>query len=103
MAWHCLCRSFSTIVLCLLHDRPIYCANAIGKACIQTVCNIRICHYHCDNGRFVDNAFRKHTEQQQQTLNFCIVNAHFENGIAESVIQDLTESARKQLLDVREK
>ncbi len=62
---------------------------------------IRICHYHCDNGRFSDNAFRQHAEQQQQTLTFCGINAHFQNGIAERAIQDLTEFTRKQLLHAR--
>jgi hypothetical protein len=62
---------------------------------------IRICHYHCDNGRFADNAFRQHAEQQQQTLIFCGINAHFQHGIAERAIQDLTESTRKQLLHAR--
>ncbi|KAL7478239.1 hypothetical protein ACHAW6_004009, partial [Cyclotella cf. meneghiniana] len=62
---------------------------------------VRIKHYHCDNGRFADNAFKQHAEQQQQTLTFCGVNAHFQNGIAERAIRDLTESARKQLLHAK--
>ncbi|KAL7483236.1 hypothetical protein ACHAW6_008886 [Cyclotella cf. meneghiniana] len=37
-------------------------------ACKQ---GVRICHYHCYNGSFVDNAFKQHAEQQQQTLTNC--------------------------------
>jgi hypothetical protein len=59
---------------------------------------VRILHYHCGNGRFKDNAFQQSCEEARQQLTFCGVNAHFQNGIAEQAIQDLSDSARKQLL-----
>jgi hypothetical protein len=62
---------------------------------------IRIHHYHCDNGRFYDNAFKESCENSRQRLTFCGVNAHFQNGIAERAIRDISESARKQLLHAR--
>jgi hypothetical protein len=62
---------------------------------------VRIQHYHCDNGRFHDNAFKKACHDAQQQLTFCGVNAHFQNGIAERSIRDLSESACKQLLHAR--
>ena len=62
---------------------------------------VRVKHYHADNGRFADNAFIKDVEQQGQTLTFCGVNAHFQNGIAEKRIRDLQERARKQLLHAK--
>jgi len=62
---------------------------------------VTIKHYHCDNGRFADNAFKQSCEQSGQRLTFCGVNAHFQNGIAERAIRDLSESARKQLLHAR--
>jgi hypothetical protein len=34
-------------------------------------------------------------------ISFCGVNAHFKNGIAEKIIRDLQESARKQLLHAK--
>jgi hypothetical protein len=40
-------------------------------------------------------------QSQPPMTTFCGVNAHFQNGIAERVIGDLLESARKQLLDAR--
>jgi hypothetical protein len=54
---------------------------------------IRILHYHCDNGRFADNAFKNSCSTKRQQLTFCGVNAHFQNGIAEKAIRDLRESA----------
>jgi hypothetical protein len=62
---------------------------------------VKIAHYHCDNGRFMDNAFKQACESTQQRLTFCGVNAHFQNGIAERAICNLSKSARKQLLHAR--
>jgi hypothetical protein len=62
---------------------------------------VKIQHYHCDNGRFADNAFKQSCEQSRQRLTFCGVNAHFQNGITERAIHNLSESARKQLLHAR--
>jgi hypothetical protein len=59
---------------------------------------VSIKHYHCDDGQFSDNAFKQSCESNRQQLTFCEVNAHFQNGIAEHVIRDLSNSARKQLL-----
>ena len=59
---------------------------------------VAIRHYHADNGRFKDNAFVQHCDKSGQSLSFCGVNAHFQNGIAEKAIRDLTEATRKQLL-----
>jgi hypothetical protein len=50
---------------------------------------IKIQHYHCDNGRFVDNDFKLACKQAHQRLTFCGVNVHFQNGIAKKAIWDL--------------
>jgi hypothetical protein len=63
--------------------------------------SVRIQHYHCDIGRFYDNAFKQACHGPRQQLTFCGVNAHFQNGIAKRSIRDLSESARKQLLHSR--
>ncbi len=62
---------------------------------------VKILHSHCDNGHFHDNAFQQACHEARQQLTFCRVNAHFQTGIAEQAIQDLLESARKQLLHAR--
>ena len=59
---------------------------------------VRIQHYHCDNGRFADNLFLQATRDEGQTITFCGVNAHFQNGRAEKKIRDLREASRTQLL-----
>jgi hypothetical protein len=59
---------------------------------------IVICHYHCDNGCFANNAFKEACQQSNQQLTFCGINAHFQNGITERAIHNLSNSAHKQLL-----
>lgn len=55
-------------------------------------------HYHADNGRFVDNAWIQDLAKHRQTITYCGVNAHFQNGIAERRIRDLKEQTRTMLL-----
>ena len=59
---------------------------------------VTISHYHCDNGRFQDNAFLNSCKESGQRISFCPVNAHWQNAIAERAIRDLTDQARKMLL-----
>jgi hypothetical protein len=59
---------------------------------------VHILHYHCDNKQFSDNAWKQSCKASSQQLTFCRVDAHFQNGIANRTIWDLSESARKQLL-----
>ena len=63
--------------------------------------NVIIKHYHADDGRFADNAFLQDVQEQKQSISFCAVNAHFQNGIAEKKIRDLSEMARKQLFHAK--
>jgi hypothetical protein len=62
---------------------------------------VSIKHYHANNGRFADNAFIDSVARSGQTISYCGVNAHFQNGIAEKRIRDLQEQARKQLLHAK--
>ena len=59
---------------------------------------VKIKRYHADNGRFADNAFIQDCQVQRQTLSYCGVNAHFQNGIAERRIRDLQERTRTSML-----
>jgi hypothetical protein len=58
--------------------------------------DVKIKHYHGDNGIFADNLFRKAVADAGQTLSFCGVNAHFQNGIAERRIRELQDHARTE-------
>ena len=59
---------------------------------------VHILHYHCDNGRFANKAFVDDVRAAHQTITFCGVGAHHQNGIAEWRIRDITENARTSLL-----
>ena len=66
--------------------------------CIAKQHSVHICHYHCDNGSFADWAFMDDVRQAHQTITFCGVGAHHQNGIAKQRIHDLMESTRTMLL-----
>ena len=61
-------------------------------------CGVTIKHYHADNGRFAETAFMADVAKCGQTISFCDVNAHFQNGRAERRIRALQDMARTQLL-----
>jgi hypothetical protein len=60
---------------------------------------VTIRRYHCDNGRFADNHFKRHcrTSIPQISVSYCGVNAHHQNGFAERYIRKLSEGARTSL------
>ena len=60
--------------------------------------NVAIKHYHCDNGLFDTRIFKQSIEKANQTISFCGVNAHHQNGRAERRIKDITEGSRTSLL-----
>ena len=60
--------------------------------------NVRIHHYHCDNGLFDTKAFKSSIAIAHQTISFCGVNAHHQNGKAERRIGDVTQGTRTSLL-----
>lgn len=55
-------------------------------------------HYHCDNGLFDTKEFKLAIERANQTITFCGVNAHHQNGKAEQRVGDVTTNARTSLL-----
>ncbi len=59
---------------------------------------VHVQHYHADNGRFTDKLFREAISDKNQTLSFCGVNAHWQNGIAERRIRELQEAARTMII-----
>jgi len=55
-------------------------------------------HYRADNGRFHDQGFIKDVHEKDQTIDFCAVGHHGQNGIVESKNKELTNGARTLLL-----
>ena len=43
---------------------------------------VMVKHYHADNGRFAEKRFMSEVANAGQTISFCGVNAHFQNGVA---------------------
>ena len=66
--------------------------------CVAEQHVIHIRHSHCDNGRFANRAFMDDIHKASQTITFCGVVAHHQNGVAERHIRDITEIARTMLL-----
>jgi len=64
---------------------------------------VNIKHYHADNGRFKDKLFSKRIEEKGQTISFCGVGAHHQNGIAEKKIGDLQRRAATLLLHAQKR
>ena len=62
---------------------------------------VSIEHYHADNGRFADNAFINSVKEKYQSISYCGVNAHWQNGRTKKRIRYLAEGDRKQLLHAK--
>jgi hypothetical protein len=66
--------------------------------CLSSSHGVTIRHYYSDNGLFHTKAFKNSINKAGQTLSFCGVNAHHQNGKAESRIKDVTTGGRTALL-----
>jgi hypothetical protein len=56
---------------------------------------VRVLHYRADHGVFADN---NAVRSQRQTLSFCGVTAHHQNGVAKRRIHELENQARTMLI-----
>ena len=70
--------SFVYLQRCITSEETVQAKHAFERAAEQR--GVRILHYHADNGRFADNAFIADCNAQRQSLSYCGVNAHFQNG-----------------------
>ena len=59
---------------------------------------VQVGGYHADNGRFADKGFVDACHVNNQSLTFCAVGTHHQNGIAERKIKDITLGGRNLLL-----
>ena len=75
--------------------------NLVGKQQFEACCNsheVTVDAYHADKSRFADNHFINNVQKQSQTITYCGVGAHYQNGIDDKIIRDITEQARNMLL-----
>jgi hypothetical protein len=76
-------------------------STVIAKQAFERTCSkygVTVRHYHADNGLFDTHKFKLSIQQANQSLTFCGVNAHHQNGKAERRIKDVTQGARTALL-----
>jgi hypothetical protein len=61
---------------------------------------VSIRHYHAGNGRFAETKWLEAVKahRPKQTISFCGVGAHNQNGIAKKKIRDLQENVRMMML-----
>jgi hypothetical protein len=77
-----------------------------GKVAFEKFCEARgvtVKHYHADNGRFADKGFVNHVSKCKQSITYCAVNAHFQNGMAEKRIRDLQDQTTTMLMHAESK
>ncbi len=80
------------------------CSMLAAKALFERFANsnnVQIQSYHAKNGRFVEQKFSYESWQCNQELSFCAVGAHYQNGIVECKIKDLTLITKTLLLHVK--
>ncbi len=70
--------------------------RAYKKVLVQAGCSAK--HYHADNGRFLDKGFHQDITDKGQSITFCGVGAHHQNGIIENRNKQLTLGAHTLLL-----
>ena len=63
--------------------------------------DINIEQHHADNGRFAETAFRENIINNGQSISFCAVGAHHQNGIIENRIKECTLGARTMILHAK--
>ena len=62
---------------------------------------VTIKSYRADNGRFAEQRFLDLVNEANQTIDFCAVGAHHQNGLIERHFQQLTSRARTILLHTK--
>jgi len=63
--------------------------------------NVIVNSYHADNGRFAEKEFREEIIKCNQSISFCAVGAHHQNGLVENRIKDCTLGTRTILLHAK--
>jgi len=98
---NCFCDHFSNLSYTVPQENNSSVELIKAKVAFEEFaesCGIRVSHYHADNGRLADNAFINDAKKQGQSISYCGVNAHHQNGKAEKRIRDLQIQARVMII-----
>ena len=68
-----------------------------------TAHGVAVRHYHADNHIFDSRSFVDEVRASGQSISYCAVNAHHQNGKAKKRIRDLQELARTMLLHAKQR
>lgn len=93
--------SFVYLQRTLTSDETVKSKQAFERYCESR--GVKVRHYHADNGRFADNGFINDVAKEGQSISYCGVNAHWQNGICEKRIRDLQEQTTTMLLHAESK
>ena len=66
-----------------------------------SISGIRVKKFHTDKGIFVEEGFKSYVSDNNQTMSYCGVGAHFHNRIANDAIKQLTEKTRTMLIHLK--
>jgi hypothetical protein len=70
--------------------------RAYEKVLAQAGCRAK--HYHANNGCFLDRGFHQDVDDKGQSISFCGVGAHHQNGIIKNRNKQLTLGANMLLM-----
>jgi hypothetical protein len=66
--------------------------------CFASTPGENVLHYHMDNGRFANKTFCQTISKKRQTIFFCGIKSHRQNGVAEQRMRELQENSNTMLL-----
>ena len=64
---------------------------------------VKVRHYHTDKGIFRIQYFQADIQLQRQTISYCGVGAHDQNGLVEKLICDIQDQGRMVLLHAKQR
>ena len=91
--------SYSSLQTSLDGDQTLAAKNPFETH--AATCGVKISSYRVDNGIFAEKSFRDAVKMAHQTIDFCAVGAHHQNGIIERHFQTLSSKAKTLLLHAK--
>ena len=79
--------------------------TVLSKHAFESLCqtnNVHVSSFRADNGRFAERAFKDAVRSCNQTITYCGVGAHHQNGLFERYIGELTSVSRTLLFILKE-